>query len=795
MATITITTGNVLSPDLKIVKTERYDADVMEVIARDTRFSKASLQKLGRYRKGRIHANEVEVVYHYGRGLETLRMGRLFPHNNLGLQSFPHDIRNPLLDKYYWDVDMENAHYVFMINIADKYNCRNDAIKYYVNNRDECLKRVSSVKRVSKTAYLKTGYGGNVKLYSDFYVDDGIEPEGDLTQVKEVEAEITPLVNAIWNDPIYKDIKKMACVKGKANPKFSLFALVLSSEECRCLRLIDEYLKTEDRDMDIYIHDGGEVRKLPNETAFPPSLLRGAEKYVLEHTKHHIKLVVKPMAHNYSPPSTDGMISIDDDYNACIELKKLYGDRIVRGVDTWYVNLPETKYWEQGDEFVKQLIMIANIRKSTATTTVAYGSNTTGCSNIFKALCSAHILYPMNKDFIDEINIATKDKLYFEDKYWDFKLRKWFVIDEVIPLVYIKRPAPDFTTITPADIAEFIDKVMNMFANTKDRNLYFRAIARGLSGNISDKVWYILKGMRNSGKGILQEQCNSSFGEYIAIFEAPMMKSHNSNDASEHRWVLTSNAHIKRIAFANEVKNMVGKVDLVMDGDEIKKVICSGGDKFAARTMCKNEVYVKNNTTAFMSMNKIPACNPADAMDTMVLFDMPYKFVEPSLVSEDIMYREGDPTLKDQVKNNSRWADIFLHLIFENYTDVPIVASDMNEIGQAECGLVAKASNATNPIALFNAAFEKDENGWVSTADIKRVLAPAKLSDVKFSCFLKTRGFMQKKGKEITTKENVSKTDENGVVTLVEVVRKKRPYGYTGLSFKVIVNPDDIEED
>lgn len=784
----TITETNVLSPDLKIVKTECYDADVIEVIARDKRFSKSNLQKLSQYKKGRTHANEVEVVYHYGRGLETLRMGRLYPHNNLGLQSFPHDIRNPLLDKHYWDCDMENAHYVFMINIANKYNLRNDAIKYYVENRNDCLARISDNRRIAKTAYLKTGYGGNVKLYSDFYADDGIEADGDLTQLKEVEAEIKPLVDCIWNDPAYKQIKKLRCIKSRDNPKFSLFALILQTEECRCLLLIDEYLKTKNRSMDIYIHDGGEVRKLPNETEFPSSLLRGAEQYVLQKTHHKIKLVVKKMEHNYSPPPSVNEILIDDDYEACIKLKNVYGDRIIRTADTWYVNLPETKHWEQGDEFVKQLIIITNFRKATEFGSYAYGSNATGCNNIFKTLCSSHLLYPVNNNFINDINVATKDKLYFEDKFWDFKLNKWFDIDQVIPLIYIKRPAPTFENITQNEINDFEKQVLNMFSNNKDRSLYLRAMARALSGNIGDKKWFVLKGERNSGKGILQKMCTASFGEYVCVYDPPMMKTNNNNDASEFRWVLTTQAHLKRVAFTNEVKNIIGKTDLMMDGNAMKKVICSGGDVFQARNHHKGEVDVINNTTSFMSMNEIPQCKPADAMENMILFDMPFKFVDESEIEDDaVMYRLTDTKLKDKIVQNTRWAELFLYLIFKNYKDCAISANEMSELNQAECAVVNKTANATNPIALFKKAFIVKEDGWVSTEDIRSVFAPAKLSDVKLASFLKDRGFIQKRGKAVNIKDefgNDLKDDKGKIKT-------KSPQGYSGLSHRENVDEEE----
>ena len=48
-----------------------------------------------------------------------------------------------------------------------------------------------------------------------------------------------------------------------------------------------------------------------------------------------------------------------------------------------------------------------------------------------------------------------------------------------------------------------------------------------------------------------------------------MMKTNNKQDASERRWVITLLCHIKRLAFANEVKTING-LDPVLDGGDIK---------------------------------------------------------------------------------------------------------------------------------------------------------------------------------------------------------------------------------
>ena len=37
------------------------------------------------------------------------------------------------------------------------------------NNRDLCLEQLSSDRKTAKTAFLKVAYGGNIKLYNEFY--------------------------------------------------------------------------------------------------------------------------------------------------------------------------------------------------------------------------------------------------------------------------------------------------------------------------------------------------------------------------------------------------------------------------------------------------------------------------------------------------------------------------------------------------------------------------------------------------------------------------------------------------
>jgi len=283
-----IVNTNIVNTDIHIVKEELFDPDIMESILNDTKsFSKSNLLKLNTYKRGRKHGNCVEVVYHYGKGCEQNQLGRLYVKNNKGLQAFPFDIRNPLLEKYYWDIDGENMHYNLMLKLANEWNINIDNIKYYCENRDKCLMDLSSDRQIAKTAFLKVAYGGNIKLHNEYYNDDNLDPDGDITLLKNIEKETKNLMNMCF--VTYPQYHKL--VKKKDNPLASLFALILQTEERKCILALDEYFKSINRQVDIFIHDGIEVRKLPNEIHFPEELLRQGEIAIFNSTGHHIKLV------------------------------------------------------------------------------------------------------------------------------------------------------------------------------------------------------------------------------------------------------------------------------------------------------------------------------------------------------------------------------------------------------------------------------------------------------------------------------------------------------------------------
>ena len=197
-------------------------------------------------------------------------------------------------------------------------------------------------------------------------------------------------------------------VKRKPNPKASLFALILQTEERKCLLAIDEFMKQHDRQADILIHDGLEVRKLPNEAHFPKELLRKCETFILEHTGYTMKLTEKPFVHNFVMP--DKEIHINDRY-ACQVFVNLMDEDICRdGDDIYYFNAMNG-LWETGKTAF--LTAVGNFRNELCferkEKLIDYGGNSRNVANMKTWLNS---LVP-DTEFISKKANSSLGKLLF----------------------------------------------------------------------------------------------------------------------------------------------------------------------------------------------------------------------------------------------------------------------------------------------------------------------------------------------------------------------------------------------
>lgn len=440
-------------------------------------------------------------------------------------------------------------------------------------------------------------------------------------------------------------------------------------------------------------------------------------------------------------------VEINTDLEACEILKKLCEHTIIRTGEGWYVKMPQYHCWSIGDEYVKQIIMDTNFIRNK----LPYSANVKGCNNIFNCLQNCITLFPIQEKFIEEINENTKGKVFFNDKYYDLEKRLWVENkgSKIIPLIYIDRLAPDFSKITPEDVVELKEKLLNMFDTDITLNTMLKALSRAIGGYTNDKVWYVLLGLRDSGKGMLQEIIIQAFADYVTITDPPMCRSYNSGDASENRWLISTKSHYKRIALTNEIKGIEGK-QLTLDGNIIKKVIASGGDFILARAHYKAEIRIKNNTTTFMSLNELPQTEPADALSTMRLFTMPFKYVPEEEKDKDKIYKLANNNLKSEIRSKKNWWDVFTYMVFNAFDSTPVSVAELSGKSKEEYTDII-AEKTTNPVEILLKYFKSDADGFVHSKTIFQLFSPMKWSDKKIAQFLKERGY-KKDRKTIDTK-------------------------------------------
>lgn len=685
--------------DIRIVKEELFDADIIEGLLNDTQFSQTIRKHLSNYKKARVHGCRKEVVYHFGKGCDVSHIGRVFAVDYEGLQSFPRDIRNPLTEKHYWDIDMENCHYHLMKYFCITNGLKCDAISYYCDNRNDSLARVSANRDTAKRAFLRTAYGGNVKLHDPNMIDTGDEPEGDISLIKEIEKEIATVITYVKGKypAIYKVAydncrrkKEWADKKGKKiywNADYTALALTLQTEERKCLMAVDKYFKDNGRQMDILIHDGGLVRKVDNEFCFPEKLMRGAEAYVKEKLGYTIHLVNKPIKHNYKVADKKGDL-IDDEY-ASREFIKLMGDNLIKSDNEIYIYNEDKGMWEIGEIAFRTAVsrlkskLIFTVMKDGVEKVYNYG----GCEKNVMAM-KKWVVSSISEETIIDVS-KSKGCLLFSDGWYDMDNE---VFNEGFDLCrekfFTRRINRIFNPVRNKTLESGIRKILfeNPLNNPKIGDLYSNLISIAISGNPM-KVWPMIVGNPNCGKTLITMCLKNTFGEYIGDFNLNSLKV-NPRDGNDEAKKLAWYCDLvgTRICISNEAR-MDGKS---LDGN-MMKTLSSGGDAIMIRANFQDQRTIVPVSTFFSFMNDIPLIHPCDKAlkDRLVFLPFTKSFVDKPQAECNEYEMESDPLLKDKIKGKD-WIDAFFWIIMDSYNKGKMVEKPAEVLAESDELLVVE---------------------------------------------------------------------------------------------------------
>jgi len=299
MATHTQTLLTSWSADMSITKEEIIDVDVLAVLSKSDDLSSEDHAKLRTIKRKLIRGRYLDSVYKLGKNIKSADgdLGRLCVLRSIGLQALPRQIRSALAQKHYWDVDIANCHPTIAMQLCEKMGISCVEQKVFLENRDRL--------RGELAEHLQIDDGKVKERINALYFGYASACHGMPEFFTKLQAEIFRARDLIVGHPDWCEQVKF--LKGKENRVGRAFSYILQTIERSCLLELDRSATRNQRSLDVYIHDGGLIRKLDGEKAFPPELLKVFESDI-DKTGYTVRLAVKPLL-------TDLDVSLTSDAN------------------------------------------------------------------------------------------------------------------------------------------------------------------------------------------------------------------------------------------------------------------------------------------------------------------------------------------------------------------------------------------------------------------------------------------------------------------------------------------------
>lgn len=288
MSTHSRTLVSAWSADASFAKEEMIDVNALAVLIKSDDLSSEDHKKLGAIKKKLVRGRYLDSMYKLGKNIKgcDTDVGRLCVLRGVGLQALPRQIRGALAMANYFDVDIEGCHPTLCLQICEKQGIACDNQREFLVNRSRYIDELCEHMQIDRTRAkerinaLYFGYASASDGMPEFFIDS-LHPE--LVKARELIVNLTE-----WTEHI-------KFLRGKENRVGKAFAFILQTIERSCLLELDASATRNGRSMDVFIHDGGLIRKLDEEKAFPADLLRTFEDDIAKHTGFKVRLAVKPL--------------------------------------------------------------------------------------------------------------------------------------------------------------------------------------------------------------------------------------------------------------------------------------------------------------------------------------------------------------------------------------------------------------------------------------------------------------------------------------------------------------------
>ena len=239
-------------------------------------------------------------VFSYGRALPHLRNSKK-ERAKLTITTMWNQIRAPLLDGIYTDVDISNAHPNIIAQLLTAYNIPCIWLKDYIANREVCLQRVIdhyqlkdtyqwSARRQAKDLYIRLSYlGGTNQWRRDIKTPVQEDHPMVLAFGKEMKENAKRLLETHYPGWIPKIMELMKKKSRTIRDKYSTaLSYLAQSYEYECLKAMLDYCSTKNLKVGAAIYDGIAMK------GGSPEVLREMEEHIFKETKFVMKLEIKP---------------------------------------------------------------------------------------------------------------------------------------------------------------------------------------------------------------------------------------------------------------------------------------------------------------------------------------------------------------------------------------------------------------------------------------------------------------------------------------------------------------------
>jgi len=249
-------------------------------------------------KKGSIDGSH-RVEYKLARsGAGKLGYGRLYGTKG-SFETLEREIRGTICKEFYHDIDIKNAHPVFLHQLAKtNYNIEMPEVKRYCDNREEYLKQMLDNNKQplsrddAKSAILKIMFGGKneydflrefekeVKRFTQLSLGTDEKHQKLLQYVRKVQGDCGLSIGSGKKEYKIKNIWG------------TFLALILQSEEVKCMLSMRKSLTEQEWAVDVLAYDGVCIRRQPKKE-LTENTLRQTEQDVLADTGYVVELADK----------------------------------------------------------------------------------------------------------------------------------------------------------------------------------------------------------------------------------------------------------------------------------------------------------------------------------------------------------------------------------------------------------------------------------------------------------------------------------------------------------------------